>query len=89
MPGIAAGTDALRQRTVASATSSTSACWAQLLPETTMLALRMVPSSMTLCSYSEPNNERSVASVTSKHSSMSCAPSINTSGSTIGTMPAS
>jgi hypothetical protein len=34
-----------------------------------MLALSIVPSSSTLCSYSWLNRERSVASVTSKDSS--------------------
>ena len=65
MPGSTAGTADFRHRMVDSATSSMSACSAQSLPDTTMLAFRIVPSSITLCSYSAENSERSVASVTS------------------------
>ena len=66
MPGRVAGT-VLTSGTcrVTSATSSTLACSSQSLPEMTMLALRMVPSSITFCSYSASNSERSVTSVTS------------------------
>ena len=55
----------------------------------TIEAFRMVPSSSTLCSYSEANSERRVTSVTSKQVSMSWLPSMITSGSTIGTRPCS
>ncbi|MNE86690.1 hypothetical protein D3C80_1838140 [compost metagenome] len=64
-PGRIAGTVLFRHITVDSATSSTSACSSQPLPEMTIEAFRMVPSSSTFCWYSASNSERRVASVTS------------------------
>src|SRR5687767_13334865 len=47
-PGCAAGTVRFSTRTVRSATSSTSACCGQFLPDTTMLDLSIVYSGATL-----------------------------------------
>ena len=89
MPGTIAGTEDFRHISVDSATSSTLACSSQPLPETTIDALRMVPSSITFWLNSASNSERNTTSVTSKQVSMSWSPSMITSGSTIGTRPCS
>ena len=89
MPGRIAGTVDFRHCSVAAATSSTATFSPLVVPGTTIEALRMQPSSTTLCSTSEANSERSITSVTWKHSSMSCEPSMMISGSTIGTRPCS
>src|SRR5215475_6376744 len=44
IPGTAAGTVRLKQRSVRSATSSTPACLGLSFPDTTMLGLRIIPS---------------------------------------------
>ena len=65
MPGRIAGTAERRHISVASATSSTSACSAQSLPGSTIEALRIVPSNITCWLYSASNRPRRVISVTS------------------------
>ena len=89
MPGTAGGTQRFRTFTVCSATSSRLACFGHFLPAMTMLGLRMVCSSGTLGVVEllvdflqHPLGHLLAAS-------MSCAPSISTSGSTIGTSPPS
>src|SRR5206468_3979515 len=89
IPGTAAGTVRRRHRTVACATSSTGARRPDTAPGNTMLGFRSMPSSATLCSHRAWKTVCSVASVTSKHRSIECPPSIRTSGSTIGTISAS
>jgi hypothetical protein len=54
-----------------------------------MFGLRTMPSSSTRWSSSSANTARSVSSVTCAERSIVWSPSISTSGSTIGTMPAS
>jgi hypothetical protein len=49
IPGTAAGTDRRRQRTVASATSSTDSCLGQADPGRTILGFKITPSSITPC----------------------------------------
>ena len=51
-----------------------------------MFGLSTMPSSSTRCSNSWRNTLASTSSVTSLQRSSECAPSISTSGSTIGTM---
>jgi hypothetical protein len=89
MPGTDAGTASRRQRTVASATCCTPACSGQSLPDSTMFGLSSVPSSRTRCARSAANTAPRVSAVTSSQRSIVWAPSISTSGSTIGTSPAS
>ncbi len=89
MPGTALGTARFRHLTVASATSSTPACRGQVLPERTMLGLSREPSRTTRWACNWKNTLVSVASVTASQTSSVWLPSIKTSGSTIGTRPAS
>jgi hypothetical protein len=49
IPGMAAGTACKRQFTVASATSSTSSCFEQVNPGSTMFGFKSIPSSITRC----------------------------------------
>ena len=65
MPPTAAGTLRRKTRTVASATSSTLSCVAHFRPGTTMLGLRIMPSSSTRCVASASNTTCSARSVTS------------------------
>ena len=86
IPGTAAGHVRRSAVTVASATSPCVA-FGPLLPPVTMLGLRIMPSSITLCFMSAANTALSTRSVTSAHFSMPCAPSVKISGSTMGTRP--
>ena len=54
-----------------------------------MFVLSTMPSSESPCAASSSKTRRSVASVTSAQRSMPWSPSISTSGSTMGTSPAS
>ena len=65
IPGMIAGTADFRHISVASATSSTSACSAQRLPGSTIDAFRITPSYITCWLYSASNTPRRVTSVTS------------------------
>ena len=60
-----------------------------LVPGTTMFGLSSMPSSDTPCSRSAAKTACNTSPVTSSHRSIVCAPSINTSGSTMGTMSCS
>ena len=66
-----------------------SARWVDKPPEITMLDFRSIPSRSTFCWANWLNTSLRVSSVTSKHLSMLWSPSRRTSGSTIGTNPAS
>ena len=64
----------------------TKPAWARcFLPGITMLGLSRIDSIGTRCRASSANTARSVRSVASWQTSSECAPSISTSGSTIGT----
>ena len=56
IPGTAAGTARKRHLTVASATASTVSCLGQVDPGSTMLGLRIMPSSNTRCAYKVVEN---------------------------------
>ena len=87
MPGTAAGTCRFRQRTVASATCSGVACVGALLAGDHHVGLEdhaFEVDALPLAAARTP--PQSTASVTSSQRSSVCAPSISTSGSTIGTM---
>ena len=89
MPGTAAGTTPRKQSTVACAIRSADAWSGQPFPGMTMLGLSSVPWRSIPCSYSSSKVAWSVRVVTSQHTSSVLSPSISTSGSTIGTSPAS
>jgi hypothetical protein len=87
MPGTAAGTVCCNTRTVARAISAGVACGDADSPERTMFGFNNVPSNMTLWSLNALYCAANTRSVTSALFSMLWTPSINTSGSTIGTKP--
>ncbi|MNY32859.1 hypothetical protein D3C86_1671020 [compost metagenome] len=87
-PGTAAGTVRLSTCTVCMATSA-AAVRPHALPGSTMLGFSSMCSSTTACRCKAWKTSCSTASDTSAQRAMVCAPSISTSGSTIGTTPAS
>ena len=87
--GTAAGTARRNTVSVASATSSGAALRPLSEPGRTMFGLSTMPSSSTPCVSSAANTAFSTASVTSAQRAIVCPPSISTSGSTMGTTPAS
>ena len=89
IPGTAAGTARRRQRIVTSATSSTAACCRQSWPGSSMPVLSNIASNTTRWSKRAANTVFNVALVTASQRAMVWLPSIKTSGSTIGTRPAS
>ena len=62
---------------------------AQASPGSTMFGLSSMPSSSTRCERNAVKTASKVSSVTASQRASVWAPSIKTSGSTIGTMPAS
>ena len=87
--GTAAGTVRFSTASVRSATSSTDACCVQPLPEITMRGLEHRSSRTRHAGWqSAANCSRKVHSVTSSQRSIVWSPSMSTSGSTIGTIPA-
>src|ERR1017187_7343713 len=67
--GTAAGTARKKQLNVASATSSTVACFVQAAPGSTIFGFRIIPSSITRCANSSLNTVRRTSSVTSEQRS--------------------
>ena len=89
IPGTEAGTWSSRQATVASATCSTPAWVGPSLPERTMFGLSSMPSRRTRWRRRAAKVSARVSRVAWSQRSMVWSPSISTSGSTIGTSPAS
>jgi hypothetical protein len=69
--------------------SCTPACCGHFMPAITMFGLSSMPSNSTRWASSSANTASSTCEVTTSQRSMSWAPSMSTSGSTIGTSPIS
>ena len=89
IPGTSLGTEFLRHSSVLFETSSLDILSFDWVPDNIIFGFKIIPERSTLCKISSSKHFFIISDVLLKQTSEECYPSINTSGSTIGTKPIS